>query len=53
MHRDAEAEWFEPVPALEGNIVEVTEETLHANIALVKKEVNPDEEEDNDDEDLP
>ena len=39
MHRDAEGDWFEPVPALEGDIVEITDSTLQANIALVKQEV--------------
>ena len=51
VHRDEESEWFELVPALEGDIVEVTKETLEANIALVKKEINP--KDDDDDEDLP
>ena len=41
VHRDEESEWFELVPALEGDIVEVTKETHEANIALVKKEINP------------
>ena len=35
-----------------GDIIEVTKETLEANIALIKKEVNPEDKDDND-EDLP
>ena len=50
MHHDQEAEWFEPIPTLEGDIIEITEETLKANIALVKKEVLTEEEDDDDDE---
>ena len=50
VHRDEEAEWFKLVPAQEGDIIKVTKETLEANIALIKKEVNP---EDEDDDDLP
>ena len=53
VHRDEESEWFEPVPALEGDIIEITKETLEANIALIKKEVNPKDEDDDDDDDLP
>ena len=52
MHRDEELEWFKPVPALEGDVVEITKETLEANIALVKKEMNPEDNEDDDDEEL-
>ena len=52
VHRDEEAEWFKPVPAPEGDIIEITKDTLEANIALIKKEVNPEDEDDND-EDLP
>ena len=52
VHRDEESEWFEPVPALEGDIIEITKETLEANIALIKKEVNP-KDKDEDDDDLP
>ena len=33
-----EAKWFEPVPELEGDIVEINEATLQANITLVKEE---------------
>ena len=53
VHHEQEAEWFEPIPTLEGDIVEITEETLKANIALVKKEVLAEEEEDDDDDELP
>ena len=52
LYRDEESEWFEPVSALEGDIIKITKETLEANIALIKKEVNPEDEDDND-EDLP
>ena len=53
LYRDEKSEWFELVPVLEGDIVEVTKETLAANIALVKKEINPKDDDDNDDEELP
>ena len=33
-----EDKWFEPVLELEGDIVEINEATLQANIALVKEE---------------
>ena len=49
-HRDEESEWFEPMPALEGDVVEITKETLEVNIALIIKEVNPEDNEDDDDE---
>ena len=52
IHHDQEVEWFEHIPTLEGDIVEITEETLKANIALVKKEVLAEEEEDDDDDEL-
>ena len=44
-----EDKWFEPVPELEGDIVEINEATLQANIALVKEE-KPDEEDEDDDD---
>ena len=53
IHRDEESEWFELVPALEGDVVEVTKDTLEANIALVKKEINPKDNDDDDDKELP
>ena len=53
MHHDQEVEWFEPIPTLEGDIIKITEETLKANIALVKKEVLAEEEEDDDDNEPP
>lgn len=53
MHRDAKGYWFEPVPVLEGDIVEITDSTLKANIALVKQEViTPEDNEDDDESDL-
>ena len=53
VYQDQEVEWFEPTPTLEGDIIEITEETLKANIALVRKEVMEEEEEDDDDKELP
>ena len=55
VHRDEEDHWFEPTPELEGDIVEVSSDTLRANIALVKSEPSPvtkedDNEDDEDDE---
>ena len=50
VHRDRENDWFEPTPDLEGDIVEVSSDTLKANIALVKQEpATPTEEEDEED----
>ena len=46
-----EDKWFEPVPELEGDIVEINEATLQAKIALVKEE-KPEEDEDDDDDEL-
>ena len=45
-----EDKWFEPVPELEGDTVEINEATLQANIALVKEEKLEEDEEDDDDE---
>ena len=50
IHRDAESQWFEPTPELEGDIVEVLSETPQANIALVKQEPSPPTEEEDEDE---
>ena len=47
VHLNAESEWFEPVPDLEGDVIEINEDTLCANIALVKHEPTADEEEEN------
>ena len=44
VHLNAESEWFEPIPDLEGDIIEINEDTFHANIALVKCEPTADEE---------
>ena len=33
-----ELDWFEPIPQLEGDIVEINEQTLQQNIALIKQE---------------
>ena len=38
VHMNEEAKWFDPVPELEGDIVEINQATLEANIALVKEE---------------
>ena len=44
---------FEPVPELEGDIVEINEATLQANSALVKEgKPEEDEKDDNDELDL-
>ena len=51
IHRDEEGHWFEPTPELEGDIVEVSSNTLRANIALVKSEPSPVTEEDDDEDD--
>ena len=51
VHRDSENQWFEPTPQLEGDIIEVSADTLEANIALVKQEpVTPIEDEEDDEE---
>ena len=48
VHMNNEDKWFEPVSELEGDIVEINETTLQANIALVKEQ-KPDEDDDDDD----
>ena len=51
VHCDSENQWFEPTPLLEGDIIEVSSDTLEANIALVKQEpVTPIEDEEDDEE---
>ena len=49
VHMNDEAKWFEPVPTLKGDIIEVNEATLQENIALVKKEIVPDDDEEEED----
>ena len=49
VHMNDKANWFKPVPTLEGDIIEVNEATLWENIALVKKEVTPDDNEEEED----
>ena len=46
-----EDKWFEPVPELEGDLVEINKATLQANIALVKDD-KPDNDEEDDNDDL-
>ena len=50
VHMNDEDKRFEPLPELEGDIVEINEATLQANIALVKEE-KPGEADEDDDED--
>ena len=50
VHMNNEDKWFEPVPELEGDIVEINEATLQANIALVKGKKLEEDEDDDDDE---
>ena len=33
-----EDKWFEPIPELEGDIVEINQATIQVNIALMKEE---------------
>ena len=49
VHMNEEAKWFNPVPELEGDIIEVNEATLQANIALVKEEKVDEGDDDGDD----
>ena len=51
IHRDEEDRWFEPTPELEGDIVEVSSNTLRANIALINSEPSPVTEEDDNEDD--
>ena len=44
VHRNNTNEWFEPTPALEGDITEVTYEILTANLQDIK-EVKEEQEE--------
>ena len=50
VHMNDEAKWFEPVLKLEGDIIEVNEAMLQANIALVKEEKLDEDDEDRDDD---
>ena len=49
VHPNEESDWFESIPALEGDVVEVSEETLRQNIALIKVEPTPNEDDDEED----
>ena len=51
VHMKEEVKWFKPVLELEGDIVEINQATLKANIALVKEE-RADNNEDEGDDDL-
>ena len=51
VHMNDEDKWFEPVPELERDIVEINQATLQANITLIKEE-KPDEEDEEGDDDL-
>ena len=44
-----EANWFEPIPDPEGDVVEINEATLQVNITLLKEE-KADEEDNNGEE---
>ena len=46
VHMNDEDKWFEPVLELEGDIVEINEATLQANIALVKEKKPEDDDDD-------
>ena len=49
VHMNDEDKWFEPIPELEGDIVEINQATLQANITLIKEE-KPDKEDEGDDD---
>ena len=46
-HPDQMNEWFEPVPSLEGELMEVTDMVLAWNIQLVEGSVPEDDDDDN------
>ena len=50
VHMNEEDKWFKPVPEQEGDIVEINQATLEANIALVKEERADDDEDEGDDD---
>ena len=50
VHLNKESKWFEPIPALEGDIVEVNKATLQSDIALVKDEKADEEDDDGEEE---
>ena len=50
VHLNEESKWFEPITALEGDIVEVNEATLQSDIALVKDEKADEEDDDGEEE---
>ena len=45
-----EVKWFEPIPELEGDIVEINQATLQANITLMKEEKADEDDKDGDDD---
>ena len=50
VHMNEEVKWFKPVPKLEGDIVEINEATLQANITLMKEEKTDEDDKDGDDD---
>ena len=50
VHMNKEVKWFEPIPELEGDIVEINQATLQANITLMKEEKADEDDEDGDDD---
>ena len=50
VHKNEEAKWFKPTPELEGDIVEINQTTLQANITLVKEKKADNDDEDGDDD---
>ena len=50
IHMNEEDKWFEPIPELEGDIVEINQATIQVNIALMKEEKADQDNEDGDDD---